>query len=235
MARTVRDTSLETRAARLRLVPQAKPYWRSIETGLHVGYRRLRQGGGTWVARRFCSGRYSERQLGTADDLQDPDGTVVLSFREAQEADRAWWKTEMQVALGLEPVRGPYSVAMALEDYVQDYLRRGGRDLENLRSIGKAHIVPALGSVDTAKLTTKRLRDWHHGLATSPRLTRGSRNATLDLQAGPEVANPETVRKRRSRADRVLTVLKAARNSPGPFCLLGNSWAHRRTRRTTPL
>jgi len=85
----------------------------------HTGYWRLRQGG-TWVARRFCSGRYSERQLGTADDLQEADGTVILSFREAQEAARTWWKAEVLVALGFEPIRGPYSVAMALEDYVQD-------------------------------------------------------------------------------------------------------------------
>src|SRR5688500_14273753 len=99
MARTVRDTLLETRAARLRLVPRAKPYWRSIETGLHVGYRRLRQGGGTWIARRFAGGHYSERQLGTADDFQDGDGTVVLSFGEAQNAARTWWKAEMRATL----------------------------------------------------------------------------------------------------------------------------------------
>jgi integrase len=180
--------------------------------GLHVGYRRLRQGGGTWVGRRFCSGRYNERQLGTADDLQEADGTVILSFRHAQDAARAWWKAELRVALGLEPVCGAYSVAMALEDYIQDYLRRGGRDLQNIRSIASAHILPALGSLDTVKLTTKRIREWHHRLATSPRLTRGSRNPTLRLQAGLDVADPETVRKRRSRANRVLTVLKAALN-----------------------
>jgi hypothetical protein len=49
MARTVRDTNLETRAARLRLESRGKPFWRTIETGLHVGYRRLRQAGGTWI------------------------------------------------------------------------------------------------------------------------------------------------------------------------------------------
>src|SRR5829696_7650696 len=112
MARTVRDTRLETRTARLRLAPRSKPYWRSIETGLHIGYRRLSQGSGTWVARRFCgAGRYRERQLGTADDLQEADGATVLDFREAQDAARAWWKAEQREALGLEPSRrGPYTV-----------------------------------------------------------------------------------------------------------------------------
>jgi hypothetical protein len=35
MARTVRDMSLETRAARARL----KPYYRLIDQGCHLGYR----------------------------------------------------------------------------------------------------------------------------------------------------------------------------------------------------
>jgi hypothetical protein len=61
MARTVRDTNLETRAARLRLTARRKPYWRVLETGLHLGYRRTKEGGGTWVARRFIGeGRYKE-------------------------------------------------------------------------------------------------------------------------------------------------------------------------------
>src|SRR4051812_28014322 len=113
MARTVRDSSLESRAARLRLQTRGKPYWRSIETGLHVGYLRLRNGGGTWVARRFIgSGHYSETSLGVADDMQEADGVSVLSFRQSQDAARAWWKSEKRRALGLEEERrGPYTVA----------------------------------------------------------------------------------------------------------------------------
>src|SRR5215204_376422 len=137
MARTVRDSSLESRAARLRLQTRGKPYWRSIETGLHLGYRRLRNGGGTWVARRFIgAGRYSEVSLGVADDLQDADGVIVINFRKAQEGARSWWKAEQRQALGLDYVpRGPYTVADVLEDYKKDYVRRGGKDLTNVRSI----------------------------------------------------------------------------------------------------
>ena len=51
MARTVREAALATRSARLRLPVQTKPYWRVIEQGLHLGYRR-RATGGTWIARR---------------------------------------------------------------------------------------------------------------------------------------------------------------------------------------
>ena len=81
MARTVRDTNLEKPAARTRLAPRGKPYWRVLESGLHLGYRRTKAGGGSWVARRFIGQRkYSEHGLGFADDLQEADGSTVLTF-----------------------------------------------------------------------------------------------------------------------------------------------------------
>jgi hypothetical protein len=55
MARTVREATLATRSARLRLAIASKPYWRVIEQGLHLGYRR-RATGGTWIARRRNDG-----------------------------------------------------------------------------------------------------------------------------------------------------------------------------------
>jgi integrase len=43
------------------------------------------------------------------------------------------------------------------------------------RAAARARILPALGDVELAKLTTKRIRDWHTGLATAPKLVRTSR------------------------------------------------------------
>ena len=104
MARTVRDTNLETRAARLRLTARRKPYWRVLESGLHLGYRRTKEGGGTWVARRFIGdGRYSETKVGTADDLQGADGVAVRSFKNAQEAAREWWRIAQRREQGHQP------------------------------------------------------------------------------------------------------------------------------------
>ena len=63
MGRIVRDTNLETLTARLRLTPRRKPYWRVLESGLHLGYRRTKEGGGSWVARRFVGDHhYLEHQ-----------------------------------------------------------------------------------------------------------------------------------------------------------------------------
>jgi len=121
MARAVRDTNLETRAARLRLVARRKPYWRVLETGLHLGYRRTKEGGGSWVARRFIGkGRYSETKVGTADDLQDADDVALRSFGQAQEAARKWWRIEQRREQGHAPDAGPYAIAEALEGYFAD-------------------------------------------------------------------------------------------------------------------
>ena len=56
MARTVRDAKLETRTARAALKPSGKPYYRAIEEGLHLGYRKG-QTGGKWVMRRYVGGQ----------------------------------------------------------------------------------------------------------------------------------------------------------------------------------
>ena len=230
MARTVRDRSLETRAARLRLEPRGKPYWRGIETGLHIGYRRLRQGGGTWTARRFIGqGRYAEKSHGVADDLQHADGVTTLTFSQAQNAAREWWRAEQRRALGLEEERrGPYTVAEAIRDYTGDYTRRGGKDLINLRSIIETHILPALGRLEVEKLTTKRIRDWHHDLSIAPKLVR-TRAAAVQRSVKLHLnTDADAVRRRRSRASRILTVLKAALNHAFAERLVASDEAWRR-------
>jgi hypothetical protein len=176
MARTVRDTNLEKPAARARLAPRGKPYWRVLESGLHLGYRRTKTGGGSWTARRFLGGgKYAERGLGLADDLQEADGATVLTFSDAQGKARVWWKAAERAELGLAPVDGPYTVCKALDTYFADRERRGSKGLAKDRAAARARILPALGDVELAKLTTKRIRDWHTGLATAPKLVRTSR------------------------------------------------------------
>ena len=176
MARTGRDTNLEKSAARARLAPRGKPYWQVLESGLHLGYRRTKTGGGSWTARRFLGEhKYAERGLGFADDLQVADGVTVLTFSDAQGKARDWWKAAQRAELGLAPADGPYTVAMALDAYFNDRERRGSKGVPKDRAAARSRISPALGNVELPKLTTKRIRDWHTGLATAPKLVRTSR------------------------------------------------------------
>ena len=213
MGRTVRDTNLESRTARLRLTPRRKPYWRVLEGGLHIGYRRTKEGGGSWVAHRFIGEhRYLETKLGTADDLQDADGVTLQSFGQAQEAARKWWTAAQRVDHGLAPGSGPYTVADALRDYFDAREHEGSKGVKGARQTADARILPQLGSIEIEKLSTVKIRAWLAGLAKSDKLVRKKMTDTLQATRVLDVDDPEAVRARRSTANRILTILKAALN-----------------------
>ncbi len=211
MARTVRDTALETRAARLRLAPRDKPFWKTIENGLHLGYRRTKKGGGSWLARLYLGeGRYAVEKIGTADDLGDADSVTVQSYREAQEKARDWWRVQVRPDAGQEAAANPFTVAAALDLYFAERERRGSKGLAKDRQAAKARILAPLGDVEVAKLTTKRIRDWHAGIATSARMTRTGRFSAPREPVTLDRSDPDKVRARRATANRTLTILKAA-------------------------
>src|SRR5262245_16050441 len=130
MGRKVRDTSLETRSARLKLPTGGKPRWRLLEAGLHLGYRRPKdgKGSGTWIARRYVGqGFYQEKALGSADDFMDADGHTFKTFSQAQEEARSWWQGQRRKDLGLGGDGGPYTVRTACEDYLKHYGAEGAK------------------------------------------------------------------------------------------------------------
>jgi len=195
--RTLRDAKLDTRSARAKLRVRREPYWRSISEGLAIGYRKGAKGG-TWIARHYSSEHGRRFQaLGTVDDVADSDGEHVLSFAQAQEAGRRWFA---QLARGDGSVgdHGPYSVAQALDDYVADYRRRGGKALERLEWSINAHIKPDLGGILVEKLARRRIEAWHAVLADTrpgseprPAGARGiGRLTTAPREAGAAAAPP---------------------------------------------
>lgn len=88
--------------------------------------------------------------------------------------------------------------------------RRGGKSAYHARRAAETHILPALGSLQVAKLTAKRIEDWHHGLAEKPALARSRPGRKPNHRKADPTA--DGIRKRRATANRVLTVLKAALN-----------------------
>jgi len=212
MARTVRDIGLSHRTTRMRLRTRTKPYWRALETGLHLGYRRHAKGG-SWIARRRTEGgTYREDRLGRADDFQDADGERILDFSQAQRAARHWWGQEQRREQGGSAIpSGPYTVGKALDDYLEDYRRRGGKAADAVQYAVDAHVRPTLGEIAVGKLSARRLQDWHRRIAEQPRRVRTKANAAQKT-ATLDHDDPEAVRRRRATANRVLTYLKAALN-----------------------
>jgi integrase len=172
------------------------------------------EGGGSWVTRRFVGkDQYRETKTGVADDLQDADGLVLLSFKQAQDAARIWWRREQRGQLGHAPDDdGPYTVARALTAYFAHREQRGSKGLLQDRSAATARIIPAIGGIDLAKLTTKQIRDWHAQLVVTPKFSRAIRVYGERKSRALDLKDADATRARRATANRTLTVLKAALN-----------------------
>ncbi len=211
MARRVRDTNLDTRNARRALKICTKPYWRALNKGLHLGYRKGTKGG-TWIARRLTeAGRYEEARIGLADDFQDADDNKTLSFNQAQEAARAWCSKAERIESGQEEAhKGVYTVSDVIEDYMKHY-KNVGKGIQETEARINAHIAPALGYLDVIKLSPKRITEWHHALATAPARLRTGKAAEKQ-NTRKQSKDADAIRGRRATANRTLTVLKAALN-----------------------
>ena len=220
MGRAVRDARLDKRDARLKLTPRKEPYWRLISDGAHLGYYRGTRAG-RWFARFRKPGGvstvYVKEKLGEADDIRDADGETVLNFRQADEAARAWFAK--QVAGTGRPKS--FTVGDALDEYVKNY---GGKSTADLTS--RVRIIrTALGEYQVTDLTAKIVSDWHKERAASPAKLRTGKFATeANTRA---VTSGDAVRRRKSTANRDLTVLKAALNRAADHrdWLPVNAWA----------
>jgi integrase len=208
MARRVLDKYLDSKDARRRLTPRAKPYFRAIENGLHLGYRRLSNGAaGPWIVRHYLGDqRYAEEAIGHADDLSDADGVAILTYWQAVEAARERMKLRVQSAAGIV---GPYTVADAITAYLE-FLEHNRGTAYDVRKRMEAHVLPPLGKIEVAALTADRLRKWHVGLAR--KLPRLRSKPGKQQKFRPLADDEDSLRRRRASANRCLAQLKAALN-----------------------
>lgn len=211
MARTVRDSTIESRTARLKLAPAGKPYFRAIDEGLHIGYRKGKTAG-KWVMRWYAGdGVYHLETLGSADDTLDADGTEFLTFSQAQAKARARFVEARRVAAGLPAEGGPYTVKRCVEEYLT-WLEQNRKSGKDSRVRAEALIYPTLGDIVCEKLTTKELRDWRDAVASTPPRLRTKRGEAQRYRATEDEDPEDALRRRRASANRVLTILKAALN-----------------------
>jgi integrase len=214
MARSVRSAKLDTRSARSKCAVRREPYWVRMDAGAYVGYRSLSSGNGTWIARlRDDNGKQHYQALGSSDDALPADGVNVFAFGQAQERARAFFERKRREWSGhLEERSGPLAVADIVNDYLADRRKRGSKGVLADQVQANARIIQALGAIQADKLTKRQIGAWLLDLANAPRRLRvrkfASSQATRDFDRG----DSEEVRRRRSTANRVLTILKAALN-----------------------
>jgi integrase len=203
------DSKLVSRTAREGLKPNRKPYFRLIERGTYLGYRKPLKGPGTWVVRTYVGNdRYTVLNLTTddgrpifADDHEDANGVTILDFWQAQDAVRA--KRSPIEAIG------PYKVKQAVESYLKSK-EADGRDVVDSRCRASAHILPSLGDLECAKLTMEKIQGWHRSLAKAAPRTRTKPGKAQQFRKFS--GDKDAVRRRQASANRVMTILKAALN-----------------------
>jgi integrase len=211
VARKVRDATLDNRTARLKLKSRGKPYYRALDHGLHLGYRRGATAG-RWVVRAYAGAQsYRVQTIGTADDVADADGVAVLNFSQAQAMARQRRAELSREAAGLSPSTGPYTVADAIDEYLA-WMQQHRRSARGARWAAEAFILPKLGRTECAKLFAAIVRKWHADIAATAPRVRSRRDDKVVRFRDVDMRDPETKRRRRSTANGVLTVLKAALN-----------------------
>ena len=187
-----------------------QPYFRLIEPGLHLGYRRLAKSPGTWIVRRYSGkGNYTTENLRAAndaivlaDDFAEADGEHVLDFAQAQRKVRA----------ARSGPSGGYTVANATDDYLK--LLSADRPpvaVQDARYRIDAFIRPKLSGLKVGSLTAELLRKWRDGIATAPPRLRTRPGEEQKFRAD-QAADEDTRRARRASANRTWTVLRAALN-----------------------
>ncbi len=211
MSRLVRDANLETRTARARLAAQGKPYYRAVEPGLHLGYRKPKAGAGKWVVRHYDGAKsYTLEAIATADDFSDADGFAILDYRQALAKARGRLVDRAASANGEEDrTRGPLTVAMVMDDYIK-FLEANRRTAADAKYRDAAFIRPKLGDLEVVALTTDKIRNWHSDMVKSAPRLRTKKGQAQKFRAIED--GEDQRRARRASANRTLTTLKAALN-----------------------
>jgi integrase len=224
MPATVREVSLQTRTARLKLLSRAKPYYRRVGGELHLGYYRPATKGlaGSWIARHYLGNqKYETFALGAADDRPDvpADGEKVLTFDQALKSAEQWRRRKAAETRAAEARIACPSVWATVQAYIADRKARdvkAGRNAER-RLIHHVQTSP-LADVALLNLTDNDFERWRAGIK---RGGRGNKSKAAPLTAATlartlnDLRAALTAGAHKIRADaNILTIIKGGLKAP---------------------
>lgn len=173
---------IDSKTKRDRLAPRREPYWVRLRTGLFVGYRKLTNGDGTWIARwRNDEGKQKTHALGTYD-----------RYDTAEQAAREW---AQNCELGASTTAT--SVKRACEAYVNKLSAESRTAASNDAKGRFRRLVDdkRIGRLALDKLRTTHVTEWM--------------NDQIDRS---DTATEDSIRRSKDTANRNLATLKAALN-----------------------
>src|SRR5262249_15042579 len=202
MSRTIRELpELRSPTGRRRLKAGRQPPWHAPTRGAHLGWQRWPEDrAGRWLLRTRRDGNYTTAQIAIADDALPADGVSVLDFEMARAK-----AVEQQ---GERPV-GRITVACCCANYLDDLAHRG-KNARDAKYAFDAHVLPEMGKMAVEHLTAGRLKRFFRELAKTPARRRTGRGREQKYKQAP--GDDETIRQRRSTANRVYALLRAALN-----------------------
>ncbi len=182
----MRIPNLKSKTSRAALKPRREPYWHCIGVGLYLGFRRTREGHGTWIARKLEAPggkKYLLHSHGALPDVRPED-----AFDEASRMTQVW-------SGGVEAgaTHRAVTVEEACTTYVDDLKTHKG-DASAKDAAGRfTRLVygKPIGAMQLGRLRAAHVRDWL--------------NAQID-------GDDEDLRRSKDSANRNLAALKAALN-----------------------
>lgn len=173
---------IDSKTKRDRLAARREPYWERLSKGSSVGYRKLENGDGRWIARwRDEEGKQRYRALGNFE-----------SFDDAAKAARAW-------VLSCEQGASPQvtTIKEACEAYVASLEAEGRRDTARDAKGRFARLIytASIGKLAIDKLKASHIQKWMN-----------------DQIEDDEEADDEDIRRSKDSANRNLATFKAALN-----------------------
>lgn len=180
--------NIKSKSGRAQLEVRREPYWSRIRTGLFVGYRKLKEGEGTWVARRQNQdGKKQYQALGTFLD----EGGRDKAFDAAVTAAIAWNEAIEHGVSGK-----PTTIEEACKSYVT-HIKAHKSEASSKDAEGRFKRLvygKPIGHIQLAKLKTTDLKSW------------------LNSQVDVDDEDEEELRRAKDSANRNLNTLKAALN-----------------------
>ena len=157
MARKARNSTLESRTARLKLALRNKPYpGPSLGRGIKLTYRRCAHNG-RWVLKASDGhGAYWTKAFAEADDFDESNGKSIVSFFEAQDIAKKLARGDASNSTA------PITLDKALIDYRADLISRGANAYNAEQP--RRHLTALLLSKPVALLTSRELKAWRDGL-----------------------------------------------------------------------
>lgn len=161
---------IDSKTKRAKLKARREPYWWQLRAGSHVGYRKVSEGEGAWIAkwRDPATGKRHYRALGT---ILDTDSRSA--FDEAKRQAAQWFDS---LDSGVSPT--VVTVKDICDQYVA-HIQREGNEVKTARTMAdfrRLVYADQLAAIELPKLRASHLEAWRDRIsAKQTRVGRGKK------------------------------------------------------------